>query len=269
MDWSGRCGCRPKTPRNSWRSRGECADRRSIAGGCPGSIPASSPPDPGEVVHAALSRGFRRRDGSRGGPVTRSCPSGRRPSCGSAAEVTERGIPCPDRALSRDMCAVGFFAPSGGRRTVGPGARGGATGRDRPRRGPENPASGLRARAKCAGGAMRTSRPAGRDRGRFQRNPPLGRCRPKVAGRTTSASVAGAPRAPDPTRAPSSPISPSPRACASGTCPAGSAARTRSFGPNGRRSVPGPFADGSRASMRGYRARCPASPARNASASRR
>ena len=42
------------------------------------------------------------------------------------------------------MCAVGFSGLSGGRRTAGPGAQGGATGRNRARRGAENPASGLR-----------------------------------------------------------------------------------------------------------------------------
>ena len=46
---------------------------------------------------------------------------------------------------------MGFSGLSRGRRTVGPGARGGATGRDRARRGAADPASGLRTKARCAG----------------------------------------------------------------------------------------------------------------------
>ena len=49
------------------------------------------------------------------------------------------------------MCAVGFSALSVGRRRVRPSERGGATGRNRARRVAEDPASGLRARATCAG----------------------------------------------------------------------------------------------------------------------
>ena len=132
------------------------------------------------------------------------------------------------------MCAVVFSGLSGGRRTVRPGAQGGATGRNRPRSGPEDRASGLRARAKCAGAGDAHDpvprfrggrfRPTGPDRDRRERRPPVSRCRPGACprrkreepSRATSASAPGAKRAPDPTRAPN------PRACASGTSPGGS-----------------------------------------------
>ena len=71
---------------------------------------------------------------------------------------------CPLLSSERSggTCAVGFSGLSGGHGTVGPGARGGATGRNRPRRGAEDPASGLRARARCAGsgGAHEPAPPA-------------------------------------------------------------------------------------------------------------
>ena len=100
----------------------------------------------------------------------------------------------------------------------------------RPRIGPSYKGKMRRSERRARAGAW----PAGPDRDRWERSEPVSRCRPKEPGRTTNASVRGARHAPDPTRAPSSPRAPSPRACASGTSPARSAARTRSCGPNGR-----------------------------------
>ena len=86
-----------------------------------------------------------------------------------AAPPTEGSYPRPrarvKRGAHRGMCAVGFSELSSGRRTVGPGTRGGATGCNRARRGAEDPASGLHARAKCAGsGDAREPAPGPRDR---------------------------------------------------------------------------------------------------------
>ena len=98
------------------------------------------------------------------------------------------------------MCAVGYSGLSGGGRPVGSGARGGATGRNRARRGAVDPASGLHARAKCAdpgdarepaprfrGGRPWPARP---DRDRWERYQPVSRCRPKACPRESGGNRA-------------------------------------------------------------------------------
>ena len=88
---------------------------------------------------------------------------------------------------------MGFSGLSGGGRPVGSGARGGATGRNRARRGAVDPASGLRTRAKCAGpGDAHEPGLGPRDRTgrRWERSQPVSRCRPKACPRESGGNRA-------------------------------------------------------------------------------
>ena len=82
----------------------------------------------------------------------------------------------------RGVCAVGFSGLSVGRRAVGPGARGSATGRNRTRRARIGPSGKgkMRRSGRCARAGPR---PAGPDRERWERNQPVSRHPPRACPR--------------------------------------------------------------------------------------
>ena len=156
--------------------------------------------------HASRERSWARRPGN-GASRERGCParvdnqSGLRPVAGGTP-----ALPGSQPAFGSGCAGLGAVRRTqdgrAGRARRCDGSQSTPKRTRKPRIGPS-----------CKGKMRRCGRcarvgpwPEGPDRGRFQRNPPVSRCRPKVSGRTTSTSGAGAPRAPDPTRAPSSPI---------------------------------------------------------------